>query len=247
MHTATDIVLLHGFLESPSMWHDLLTRLDAGGRMIHLPKLPGHDGHPIPDSWEMDAWVDDVKAQLPGDRRMVLAGHSMGGYLLSRFAARHPELVELLVLVHSRAGEDSDEKKNARQRAIEAARENQALYVRGMITGLFHAEHRARLHTAIEEQVACAKALPLAAIEASQTVMRTRPDNTEALHSLSFPVHYYLGRHDEAVKLSDLQEELSIMHRAECHISETAGHMGHLETPEDLAAFMQRIISRSHG
>ena len=45
--------------------------------------------------------VEDVLAALDrtGAGRVVLAGHSMGGFVALAFAARHPERVSALVLV----------------------------------------------------------------------------------------------------------------------------------------------------
>jgi pimeloyl-ACP methyl ester carboxylesterase len=226
------------------MWDPILGHLSKSKLQLHFPKLPGHAGRALPSTFTMDEWVKDVLAQLPFsvEENAFFIGHSMGGYLLSRLAVTHPHLVRGLCLFHSRGGTDTEEKRANRLRAIEAAKENQAVYVRGMITSLFADEHRMRLHDAIEAQIKMAKSLPLETIVASQTVMHGRPDNIAALRDRHFPLYYFLGEKDQAVKLEEVSEELHSLPGHTAHIAHDCGHMAHLENPKEAGAFIQRIL-----
>jgi len=238
------VVFLHGFLEAPSMWNSILGQLSKANLTLHFPKLPGHDSHTLPETWSMNAWVNDILKQLKlseGENAFFI-GHSMGGYVLSQLAMQHPEKVRGLCLFHSRAGLDSEEKRANRLRAIDAAKESQSLYVRGMITGLFDAHNREKLHAEIETQIAYAQALPLPAIEASLMVMRDRPDAVEGLQLRHFPLYYFLGENDAAVRLEDMTEELTALPGHTAHIAHQTGHMGHLESPREAGAFIQRVL-----
>lgn len=244
MRTRRHVVFLHGFLEEPDMWDPILGYLSKRELQLHFPKLPGHAQRPLPSAYTMDAWVSDVLSQLPfkeGENAFFI-GHSMGGYLLSRLAALHPAMVRGLCLFHSRGGQDSEEKKANRLRAIEAAKENQALYVRGMISSLFADAHRDRLYDAIEAQIQMAQALPLETIIASQTVMHGRPDNIQSLRDRHYPLYYFLGEKDQAVKQEDVQEELNSLPGHTAYIAHDCGHMAHLENPKEAGAFIQRIL-----
>lgn len=67
--------------------------------------LPDHGRSAHTDHFSMDAYADalvDVvraHAQALGRTKVTLVGHSLGGKVAMRFALRHPELVEKLVVV----------------------------------------------------------------------------------------------------------------------------------------------------
>jgi pimeloyl-ACP methyl ester carboxylesterase len=95
------LVLLHGLGGSSRCW-----RLALGGlattHCLFLVDWPGfgslrqlHREFALEEAWTWLAdWLDAVA--LP---RVHVVGHSMGGYIAARFAARYPHAVERLVLV----------------------------------------------------------------------------------------------------------------------------------------------------
>jgi carboxylesterase len=98
------IVILHGFtanLESVKELFGPLGRLDLN---IDAPLLRGH-GASSPDhlrgvTWT--EWLEDAKRSLEAiagnDGKAVVLGHSMGSLLAMQLAARHPELVDSVIL-----------------------------------------------------------------------------------------------------------------------------------------------------
>ncbi len=67
--------------------------------------LPGH-GSRVAEVFTADAAVATIEAAVLGrsaGQRMVLAGHSLGGYLSMLYAARHPSALDALVLIGSSA------------------------------------------------------------------------------------------------------------------------------------------------
>lgn len=67
--------------------------------------LPGH-GERVAEEFTTLAALETIRAavdcRLPG-QRVVLAGHSLGGYLAMLYAARHPGSVDALVLIGATA------------------------------------------------------------------------------------------------------------------------------------------------
>jgi len=94
------VVLLHGLGEEASTWADLTARLP--GRHTIALDLRGHGASPQPGTYTFDLMVADVLRALAGtstvDIVVDIVGHSMGGYVASLLAGRHPELVRRLVL-----------------------------------------------------------------------------------------------------------------------------------------------------
>ncbi|MDQ0894226.1 alpha/beta hydrolase [Agromyces ramosus] len=96
-----DYVLVHGLGMAHEYWSDLAERLDATGTVYALD-LPGFGDAPQPrEPLSMEA-AGELLAELlvaEGIDRAVLVGHSTGAQVASETAARHPELVDRLVLI----------------------------------------------------------------------------------------------------------------------------------------------------
>jgi pimeloyl-ACP methyl ester carboxylesterase len=243
------LVFLHGFLEDHTMWKPLLPMLSLRNYHVHFPTLPGHsDEQPLAPSSSTSDYVDAVLSQLPisPDNKVFVIGHSMGGYLASHVVQRIHAQVCGLLLFHSKAGADSEEKINDRKRAIAAAQENKNLYVRGMITGCYAPSLREQLQTEMEAHIAFAQTLSAETIAASQQFMIQREDALDFMKHRHFPLYYFLGKKDASIPLEVAQAELAQLPGAMAHVSEDAAHMGHLESTREAADFIQRIL-RAEG
>jgi pimeloyl-ACP methyl ester carboxylesterase len=90
------VVALHGWARDSSDWGDVLRGEDA----LALD-LPGFGNTPGPDTaWGTPEYADVVVDAIRGVAvtPFILVGHSFGGRVAVRIAARHPELVAGLVL-----------------------------------------------------------------------------------------------------------------------------------------------------
>ncbi len=75
------------------------------GVEVVTPDLPGH-GSRAGEDFTLEAAlaaIGDAVGSAPAGRGVVLAGHSLGGYLATVWAARHPGRLERLVLVGATA------------------------------------------------------------------------------------------------------------------------------------------------
>lgn len=94
------LVLLHGLGGSSANWALLAPRL-AERRRVVIVDLPGHGrSAPLPAAPGVGTYADRVAALLEriGAEGAVVVGHSFGGVVGLRLAARHPALVRALVL-----------------------------------------------------------------------------------------------------------------------------------------------------
>ena len=80
------ILLLHPFMMSSYVWHDVAPRLAATGRFeVFAPTMAGHNGGPRTRSWFLDTntLADHVERQLDGlgwDTAHIV-GNSLGGWV----------------------------------------------------------------------------------------------------------------------------------------------------------------------
>jgi pimeloyl-ACP methyl ester carboxylesterase len=241
------VIFIHGFLEGPSMWREIIADLALSESEYQCVSLPGHGvRHDFPNEISMEGYVSYVLDQihLEGVDRLALVGHSMGGYVASSMAARLDGVLHELCLFQSKAGSDNPEKKEERQRAIAIAEENRLLYIRTMLRGIFHPETLHRFEGAYEALVSEALSLPEKTIANSQYVMMSRPDQIEALRKRSFRISYFLGEDDRSIPLSTALDEAATL-RAE-HVVTCPGmaHVGHLEKKQEAVSFLLSLISR---
>jgi pimeloyl-ACP methyl ester carboxylesterase len=94
------VIMVHGTPGSATAWSDYLLSPPPGTEMVALDR-PGF-GHSGPDG-AMTSLADQaaaVLALMPADGRpALLLGHSLGGAVVARVAADHPERVHALVLL----------------------------------------------------------------------------------------------------------------------------------------------------
>jgi pimeloyl-ACP methyl ester carboxylesterase len=97
---ALRLILVHGTPGSAAGWADYLAHPPAGVEVVAIDR-PGF-GHSGPDGAvvSLQAQAQAVAAAFPRDGRAVLLlGHSLGGPIVARAAADHPERVAGVVLL----------------------------------------------------------------------------------------------------------------------------------------------------
>lgn len=98
----TLFVLESGLMAPVHLWSRLVADLRRSGDVLTYGR-PGYGpSSPGPDPRDLGSFVDDLESlleQVGRGRRVVLVGHSLGGYIAHRLAVRRPDLVDLLVLL----------------------------------------------------------------------------------------------------------------------------------------------------
>jgi pimeloyl-ACP methyl ester carboxylesterase len=94
------LVLLHGGIEcGGAIWAPVVTRLADSHRLV-IPDLPGlGESEPVArlDAAAFDDWFAALVGQTCGEEPTLLV-HSLGASLAARFAARHGDLLQRLVI-----------------------------------------------------------------------------------------------------------------------------------------------------
>lgn len=242
----TAVVLLHGFLENKTMWKDLAPILSDKNRVISIDLLGHGQSECLGYVHSMEENAEMVKAVLSHlkIRKVLIIGHSMGGYVALAFAELYPESIKGIVLLNSTAKEDSEERKVNRDRAIQAVKKNYINFVRMSIANLFSENNRDRLENEIEKVKLEALKTPLQGIVATLEGMKIRKDRQFILKETDFPKLLILGEKDGVLIYKDHFSQIENTNTE--LISFPDGHMSQIENKEDLEkviiGFLRKII-----
>jgi pimeloyl-ACP methyl ester carboxylesterase len=240
----TAIVLLHGFLENKEMWHAYVPVLAQKYRVITIDLL-GHGNteclgyvHVMEDQADM-VYALTLFLKI---RKVVLVGHSMGGYVALAFAELYPDYVKGLFLLNSTSRADSEERKANRDRAVVCVKQNYSSFVSMSIANLFSEDNRERLATAIEQVKQEALKTPLQGIVAALEGMKIRKDREVILHFAPYPMHLVLGQKDGVLLYNDNIDQIEGTKVQLTTFPD--GHMSHIENETELKKVLLEFLKK---
>jgi len=94
------LVILHGWGGSKKTWVDF-TKAAEKHYDVEVIELPCFGDEPCPtDVWDVEDYADFVvkRVNLLTNKPITILGHSFGGQIATVLAAKHPELVDRLIL-----------------------------------------------------------------------------------------------------------------------------------------------------
>lgn len=239
-----NIVLLHGYCGSSAYWERLLPLLDKQGRRFIVPDTRGHGGSSAPNDavYEMEVLASDIaaladKLQL---ERIVLLGHSMGGYTALAFAQQYPQQLAAFGLIHSTGLPDSEAARENRDRTVQSIEEQGiALFAEGLVSKLFADGAATEL---IDRAAEIGRGTSASGAQASALGMKERPDRRDVLESSSLPVLLAAGAKDGIIPV----ERIFTTSREGVQqvLLEQAGHMGMMESPQQLADAINQFLAK---
>ena len=101
--TGDGLVFIHGLGDSPHAWDDIAPAFTDRFRVIAYARRGHGQSRPVAGPFDNETLVEDLRQVLDslGIARAVLAGWSMGGNEIGRFAERHPDRTAALVYLES--------------------------------------------------------------------------------------------------------------------------------------------------
>lgn len=236
------LVLLHGFLETSSMWNDYVAEFSKTHKVITIDLLGHGKTGCIGYIHTMEEMAEAVFAVLSALRlrKMHLAGHSMGGYVALAFAEMYPDYVKGLCLINSTARADSTERKINRDRAIRAVKLNHKQFIRIAITNLFRPKNRKVFAETIKTVKKEALTISLQGIVAALEGMKIREDREVLLHFSPYKKMMIIGKHDPILSYEELIDQTK---NSEVIVDILPdGHMSHIENKEELIYALQVFV-----
>ncbi len=229
------IFLLHGYLESLSIWDDFVQGLTGEYRIIR-PDLPGHGSSEL--SGEIQTMEDSVTAiKSLADKlkleKFFLAGHSLGGYVALSFLESYPQYLEGFCLFHSHPLPDSEEVKKKRQKEIKLVQAGKKELIYNVnIPNAFASDNLKKFKNEIEFAKLIARDTPDEGIVSTLKGMMLRKDMVNMLAATDIPFLWILGRKDNYIPYNEIRTKIKMPVKGSLVTLMNSGHQGFIEEKE---------------
>ena len=172
---------------------------------------------------------------------LLVAGHSMGGYVALELMRQAPERVSGLCLLNTHARPDSPEATENRRRLMALADKDFEGVVTALLPKLMTADH---LKDPILTGTIGAMALATGkeGFKRQETAIIGRIDSRPHLKDIRCPTLVVAARDDQLMPVALLEELAGGIPGARLAVVEDCGHMASLEQPEEVLALVRGWI-----
>jgi 3-oxoadipate enol-lactonase len=240
----TPVVLLHGFPLDHTIWAPIVPLLESKARLI-MPDLRGYGQSPDKDEIHsmrlLAADIVELMDQLELEK-VILCGHSMGGYVALSFAHAYPNRLLGLGLVATQADADTPERRQARLITAREVRSRGVKYIAdGMPSKLTKDE---AIQKTLHDMIMNIKSN---AIISSLKGMAERPDANPWLGAIKKPVVVIAGGEDQLIPGDKAHTITRMVSKSWLVEIPQAGHMPMLEAPAQVAEALHQLICATGG
>jgi pimeloyl-ACP methyl ester carboxylesterase len=238
------LVLLHGFPFNKKIWNNFAERLSAWFK-VYTPDLPGLGESPLLErSFTIEEVGDALSAWMESEKiiKPIVVGHSLGGYVALRLAETLNDRLTALVLFHSTAYADSEERKQSRNKVLEFIDKNgvQAFTSNFIIPLLADPQH-----PAVQVVRSIAMEASHDAVKGYTEAMRDRKDRTFVLRRFPHPVLFITGEKDQGISVSSIHEQASVCSSQETHVLSAVAHLGMFEKEDESLEILRSFILKN--
>lgn len=239
------ILLLHGFLGCKELWSEHAKELSKTYRVISVD-LPGHgNSDSLRYIHSMELFAEAIKTLVSylKLKRIVLVGHSLGGYVSLAFAEKFPDAVRGLIMMNSTAKGDSASRKKSRNQLIGLIKKNKNRAIEMLVPNFFSYKSRTT-HWKVKKYLRSAKKCSSKAIVATIEGMKVRKEREIILHFSPFPYAYFIGEYDAIISLKDQTEEASLNQKGSSELFEHSSHMIYMEEEARSINRIRKFVSK---
>jgi pimeloyl-ACP methyl ester carboxylesterase len=241
------LVLLHGYLETGEVWQPLSDILSETFRVISVD-LPGHgDSGVAGDTHTMEFLAEALREVIVDAdvKRVMLVGHSLGGYVALAFTEMYADMLAGYVLFHSHPYPDSPETIAKRKREIAVVRAGRKNLLYPANIPMMFAEHNLGIMSeAVERSMGIASLDDAEGIIALLNGMIVRPSRASVIEKGEVPLLWILGSWDRYFSPANAIRDIKLPANAEVVILENSGHLGFIEETEHSAELITMFADR---
>lgn len=240
----TPVFLLHGYPLDGRVWGDVGAILASGARVI-VPDLPGFGSSKRNGPFTMESLAQAVFDLADGLKidRLVVAGLSMGGYIVQSMVRVAPRRLAGISFVDTRANADDEAGKAARNKMIALLDEQGTPgVVESMLPKMLHPDAYKLDPALVERLRELMSAQDAATLKEACIAMRDRSAFFDALPTLSCPLQVIVGDRDAIAPVDVARQMVELAPGARLDVIDGAGHMSPLEKPAEVAESLETFV-----
>jgi pimeloyl-ACP methyl ester carboxylesterase len=231
------VVLLHGAGDNAGTWFKVAPELVGSHRLI-VPDLAGH-GDSAPRNGPIDitdvlAGVEAVLDAVAPREKVVLVGNSLGAWVATLVAQRHPERVTMVVCVDGGPLPGG----NAHARILPATRDE----ARKSVAQTRDPGSSPIPGFVLDDIVRQARVGPLARFAATAATMNRFVLDETQLRALPVPIRLIWGASDRLMPLDYARRMQAALPDAHLVTLERCGHVPQIECPEAFVAALRKAL-----
>jgi pimeloyl-ACP methyl ester carboxylesterase len=244
------IILIHGYLETSEVWKNFAGKLAGEYRIITID-LPGHGRSDIYEETQtMEFMAEVIKELLKGlnIEKVIMTGHSLGGYITLAFVELYPEMLSGYCLFHSHPLADTREALEKREREIALVKAGRKdLMYPGNIAKMYAAANLNRFPDALKRSKEIASSISGEGIIAVLRSMMMRSSRLAVMEEGKVPCLWILGEMDNYINCELVKSKVKLPENAELVVLENSGHLGFIEEEKKSLELLMRFVSREGG
>ncbi len=247
--TGPPVVFSHGTLMDRTMFAPQLAALSEDYRTIAYDSRARTDHYRT--TYDLDDLADDCAALMDfhGIDSAVLAGMSMGGFMGLRFALRHPDRLDALVLIDSMATPHTDDERDTYRGFIDRLREDETVSeeLAGLTAPLLFGEtSMAERRDLVDSWVARWQTYPPEAVVNEMGSWLDREGVAGRLDEIDVPTLIVHGAEDASIEPERAVPMAEALPNGRMERIPDAGHSSNLENPEavnaELRGFLDLVV-----
>lgn len=239
------VVLLHGYLETLYIWEDFRALFPGSSHIISidLPGLGLTGSAPEINSMEFDARVLLSLLDKLSIAKVLIVGHSMGGYVGQRFLRDYPDRLSALVNVNSNPYADDPLKVKDREKEISFILNGKLVQLAQIaIPNMYSKANLRSCDDKVAETVEICETHDPEGVAAVVRGLMTRDDNVALLSSAKVPVMFIYGDSDVYAPLSRIQQIMHDLPGCRHEIVPGTGHNTHVENPKAVYDLVSSLL-----
>jgi pimeloyl-ACP methyl ester carboxylesterase len=240
------LVLVHGFPLDHRVFHKQVHDLSPVARVI-TPDLRGFGKSTNIAPFSIASLADDLYLLLSHLKALpcVLGGLSLGGYVALAYERKYANTLRGLMLLDTRAANDSPEAKAGRDAMIELAKSAGASAVAEKMLPKLLADGNipGAAPEVVSELKSIMESCPALTIQHALAAMRDRADYRPTLDRIAAPTLIIAGQADVLVPPAQSEEMHKSIRGSTLALIPGAGHMAPLEQPHAVSRAIKQFLA----